>query len=165
MKNRKVQPKSISKKIIAINKKASFEYFIEKKFEAGLVLKGWEAKGLREGRAHIKESYVLLKNQEAWLIGCHISPLPSTSTHVKPDPIRTKKLLLNKAELNKLYGSVERKGYTIVPLKLYWIKGKAKCEIALAKGKKEYDKRSTSKDRDWNRKKRRIIKNLSNSKT
>ncbi|MBN1684994.1 MAG: SsrA-binding protein SmpB [Gammaproteobacteria bacterium] len=146
-------------KIIALNKKATHDYFIEQKFEAGLMLQGWEVKSLRAGRAQLRDSYILLKHQEAWLIGCHISPLVSASTHIQPDPTRTRKLLLNKAELNKLYGSVERKGYTIVPLKLYWKNGRAKCEIALVKGKKEYDKRAVKKERDWEREKARVTKN------
>lgn len=145
-------------KIIALNKKALHDYFIEQKFNAGLVLQGWEVKSLREGHVQLRDSYVLLKNQEAWLIGCHISPLLSASSHIQPDPTRTRKLLLNKAELNKLYGSVERKGFSLIPLKLYWQKGKAKCELALAKGKKEYDKRATKKEKDWEREKARITK-------
>ena len=145
-------------KIIVLNKKASHDYFIEQKFEAGLVLQGWEVKSLRAGHVQLRDSYILLKRQEAWLIGCHITPLLSASTHIHPDPVRTRKLLLNKTELDKLYGSVEQKGYTIVPLNLYWKNGRAKCEIALVKGKKEYDKRATKKDKDWEREKARILK-------
>ncbi|OGT10857.1 MAG: SsrA-binding protein, partial [Gammaproteobacteria bacterium GWE2_42_36] len=128
---------------IALNKKAQHDYFIEERFEAGLVLEGWEVKSLRAGKVQLRDSYVILKGGEAWLIGCHISPLLTASTHIHPDPIRTRKLLLNQSELDKLYGGVERKGFTLVPLKLYWKKGRAKCEIALVKGKKEYDKRET----------------------
>jgi len=143
---------------IALNKKAQHDYFIEERFEAGLVLEGWEVKSLRAGKVQLRDSYVILKGGEAWLIGCHISPLLTASTHIHPDPIRTRKLLLNQSELDKLYGGVERKGFTLVPLKLYWKKGRAKCEIALVKGKKEYDKRETLKDRDWDREKERMMK-------
>lgn len=144
--------------MIAVNRQATHEYFIEERFEAGLVLEGWEVKSLRAGRAQLKESYVTLKDGEAWLLGAHISPLPSASTHIEPDPIRTRKLLLHKHELNKLIGHVERKGYTLVPLVLYWHKGRAKIEIGLAKGKKLHDKRATEKDRDWQREKQRLFK-------
>jgi len=143
---------------IAVNRRAHHDYFVEQTLEAGLVLEGWEVKSLRDGRAQLAESYVLLKNNEAWLFGCHITPLNTASTHIHPDPLRTRKLLLNEGELNKLYGSVERKGYTVVPLKLYWKRGRAKVEIALVKGKKEYDKRATQKDQDWRREKERILR-------
>jgi SsrA-binding protein len=144
--------------IIAVNRQATHEYFIEERYEAGLVLEGWEVKSLREGRVQLKESYVLLKQGEAWLFGAHISPLLSASTHVNPDNIRSRKLLLNRHELNKLIGQVERKGYTLIPLRLYWKKGRAKLEIGLAKGKQLHDKRAASKDRDWQREKARIMK-------
>lgn len=143
---------------IAVNRQATHEYFIEERFEAGLVLEGWEVKSLREGRVQLKESYVLLKKGEAWLFGAHISPLLSASTHVNPDNIRSRKLLLNRHELNKLIGQVERKGYTLIPLSMYWKKGRAKLEIGLAKGKQLHDKRAASKDRDWQREKARIMK-------
>lgn len=143
---------------IAQNKKARFDYFIEETTEAGLALEGWEVKSLRAGRVQLKEAYVFLKNAEAFLFGAHISPLPTASTHVIPDPIRTRKLLLNRAELNRLVGAVERRGYTLVPLQLYWKDGRAKLRIGLAKGKKEHDKRASSKDRDWQREKSRLMK-------
>jgi len=141
---------------IALNRKARHDYFIEETFEAGLVLQGWEVKSLRSGKANLTDSYVLLKQGEAWLFGCNVSPLLSASTHVHPDATRTRKLLLNQRELNKLYGSVEREGYTAVVLSLYWKKGLAKAQIALARGKKQYDKRAAEKDRDWQRQKQRI---------
>ncbi|MCK5924375.1 MAG: SsrA-binding protein SmpB [Methylococcales bacterium] len=143
---------------IAVNRKATHEYFVEEQFEAGLVLQGWEVKSLREGRIQLKESYVLIQNGEAWLSGAHISPLLSASTHIVPDNIRAKKLLLHSRELDRLIGSVERKGYTIIPLSMYWVKGRAKLKIGLAKGKQLHDKRATSKDRDWQREKGRLMK-------
>ncbi|MBT8429045.1 MAG: SsrA-binding protein SmpB, partial [Gammaproteobacteria bacterium] len=136
---------------IARNKRARFEYFIEDRIEAGLVLEGWEVKSLRAGKAQITESYVLLKDNQVWLFGSHITPLSTASTHVHPDPTRTRKLLLNRSEINRLIGAVERRGYTLVPLSMYWSKGRAKLEIGLAKGKKQHDKRATEKDRDWQR--------------
>ena len=143
---------------IAVNKKARHDYFIEDTFEAGLVLEGWEVKSLRSKSIQLKESYVLLKDAEAWLFGVHISPLPTASTHINPDPLRSRKLLLNRREIDRLIGAVERKGYTIVPLKLYWKKGRAKAEVGLAKGKQLHDKRASSKDRDWQREKARLTK-------
>jgi SsrA-binding protein len=143
---------------IALNKKARHDYFIEDRFEAGLVLQGWEVKSLREGRAQLADSYIIIKDNEAWLFGFHISPLLSVSTHVTPDPTRTRKLLLHRHELDRLIGAVERKGYTLVPLALYWKKGKAKLEIALARGKQAHDKRTTEKDRDWQREKQRLTR-------
>jgi SsrA-binding protein len=143
---------------IAVNRQATHEYFIEQRFEAGLVLEGWEVKSLREGRVQLKESYVVIKRGEAWLYRAHISALLSASTHINPDAIRSKKLLLNRHELNKLIGAVERKGYTIIPLKMYWKAGRAKLEIGLAKGKQLHDKRAASKDQDWQREKARIMK-------
>jgi SsrA-binding protein len=143
--------------IIADNRKARHDYHIESQFEAGLVLEGWEIKSLRAGRAQLKESYVIIKAGEAWLVGAHISPLATASTHITPDPVRSRKLLLHKNELNKLIGAVQRKGYTIVPLNLHWKKGRAKLEIALAKGKKLYDKREAEKRRDWERQKQKIL--------
>lgn len=144
--------------IIALNRQATHDYFIEDRYEAGLVLDGWEVKSLRAGRAQLKESYVTIKNGEAFLFGCHISALLSASSHVHPDALRTRKLLLHRDELNRLIGAVERKGYTLIPLKIYWKKGRAKLEIGLAKGKKLHDKRATEKDRDWQREKEQIMK-------
>ena len=143
---------------IALNKKARHDYFIEDKFEAGIALEGWEVKSLRDGRIQMRDSHVIIKNSEAWLLGALITPLPTASTHITPDPTRTRKLLLHKQELSKLIGAVERKGYTIVPLAMYWKRGKAKIEIGLAKGKQKHDKRATEKDRDWQRQKQRILK-------
>jgi SsrA-binding protein len=150
--------KELNESTIALNKRARYEYFIEEHFEAGMVLQGWEVKSMRAGKAQITEGYVLIKDGEAWLIGAHISPLRTTSTHVIADPTRTRKLLLNRRELDRLVGAVERKGHTVVPLKLYWSKGKAKLEIGLAKGKQSHDKRATEKDRDWQREKSRLMK-------
>jgi len=147
-----------SKRLIAENRKARFDYFIEDRIEAGLALQGWEVKALRAGRAQLKEAYAYLRGGEAFLIGAHISPLPSASTHVTPDPVRTRKLLLHKNELERLIGAVERRGYTLVPLELYWKNGRAKLELGLAKGKKQHDKRATQKDRDWQREKARLLK-------
>jgi len=144
--------------VIALNRKARHEYFIEESFEAGLALSGWEVKSLREGRAQLTESYVIIRDAEAWLLGAHITPLTTASTHVRADPTRTRKLLLHRHELDRLIGSVERKGYTLVPLNLHWKKGKAKLEVGLAKGKKQHDKRATAKDRDWDRQRARILK-------
>lgn len=143
---------------IALNKKAKHDYLIEERFEAGLVLEGWEVKSLREGRTQIKEGYVFVKNGEVWLSGVHISPLLSASTHVDPHPLRVRKLLLNASEISKLIGLTERKGYTLIPLALYWKKGRAKLEIGLGKGKKTHDKRADSKEKDWQRDKQRILK-------
>ena len=143
---------------IAVNKKARFNYFIEDTFQAGLVLEGWEVKSLREGRAQITESHVHIRNNEAWLLGAHITPLGTASTHIRADPTRTRKLLLNRNELDRLIGAVERKGYTLVPLNLHWSKGRVKIDIGLAKGKKQQDKRATQKDRDWKRQQGRILK-------
>lgn len=144
---------------IAQNKKARFEFFIEESFEAGLVLQGWEVKSLRAGKAQLSDSYVLIRDGEAWLANALITPLKTASTHIVPAPQRDRKLLMNKTELNKLIGSVERKGYTLVPLTMYWIRGLAKIKIALAKGKQSHDKRATMKDRDWQRDKARLFKN------
>lgn len=143
---------------IVLNKKARHEYALEDRFEAGLALEGWEVKSLRAGRIQVSDSYVLLKGGQAWLIGALITPLPAASTHVQPDPTRTRRLLLHRSELDKLIGAVERKGYTVVPTAMYWKKGRAKVELALARGKKEHDKRSAEKDRDWQRDKARIMK-------
>ncbi|MDC0178328.1 SsrA-binding protein SmpB [Woeseiaceae bacterium] len=154
------KPNSINKAEmrIAVNKKARYNYFIEDTFEAGIALEGWEVKSLRDRRAQLTESYVHVRNGEAWLFGAHISPLHTASSHVRPDPTRTRKLLLHRSELDRLIGAVERKGYTLVPLNLHWSHGRAKLDIGLAKGKKQHDKRATQKDRDWQRQKARIIK-------
>ena len=143
---------------IAVNRRARFEYFIEERFEAGLVLHGWEVKSLRAGRINVTEAYVLIRNGEAFLIGCNIPPLPTASTHVNPDPTRTRKLLLHQKELAKLVGATEQRGYTVVPLDLHWSRGKAKLSIGLAKGKKQHDKRADKKERDWQREKERLLK-------
>ena len=144
---------------IATNKKAFHDYFIEKKFEAGLALQGWEVKSIRANRVQLKESYVVLKNHEAWLIGAHFSPLLSSSTHIKPDPTRSRKLLLHKKELDKLMMAKNKQGYTIVALNIHWRKNCAKLEIAIAKGKKLYDKRDSDKQKTWDREKHRLLKN------
>lgn len=143
---------------ISVNKKARHEYFLEDQFEAGLVLQGWEVKSLRAARINFSESYVLLKDNEAWLFGCHISPLTTASTHITTDPIRTRKLLLNRKEISRLIGAREREGYTIVPVEIYWKQGRVKLKIALAKGKKLHDKRADSKNRDWQRQKQHLMK-------
>lgn len=143
---------------ITDNKKAFHDYFIEEKFEAGLVLEGWEVKAIRSGRVQLKEAYVVLKSAEVFIIGMHISPLPTASTHIHPDPTRTRKLLLHEAEIRKLIGSVERAGYALVPLDLHYTKGRIKLTIGLAKGKKQYDKRDTDKKRDWEREKQRLMR-------
>ncbi len=144
--------------LIAANRKARHDYFIEATFEAGLVLEGWEVKSLRAGSAQITESYVYIRNGEAWLIGAHFSPLKTASTHINAQPTRTRKLLLHRQELDRLIGAVERKGMALVPLDLHWHKGRAKLSIGVAKGKKQHDKRATDKDRDWQRQKARILK-------
>ncbi|RKZ87233.1 MAG: SsrA-binding protein [Gammaproteobacteria bacterium] len=144
---------------IAQNRRARHDYFLEDKFEAGIVLEGWEVKSMRDGRLQLNESYIVIHKGEAWLHGAHISPLLSASTHIHPDNIRRRKLLLNRIELNRLIGAVDRKGYTIVPVAMYWKKGRAKLEIALAKGKQHHDKRAAAKDQDWAREKARIFRN------
>jgi len=145
-------------RLIAENRRARYDYFIEERLEAGLVLQGWEVKSMRAGKAQVAEAYVYLKEGEAFLFGANITPLKTASTHLVPDPIRTRKQLLNKSELSRLVGSVERKGYTLVPLDLHWKDGRAKLEIGLAKGKKQHDKRATEKDRDWQRDKARVMR-------
>jgi SsrA-binding protein len=145
--------------VIAQNRKAWHDYFIEQKFEAGLVLQGWEVKCLRAGRAQLKEGYVVIEHNEAFLVGTHFSPLTSTSTHIKANPTRTRKLLLHREELNKLIGATERKGYTLIPLQLYWQRGRAKLEIGLAKGKQAHDKRADLKKRESDREMQRVLKN------
>jgi SsrA-binding protein len=143
---------------IADNKKAFHDYFIEDKFEAGLVLEGWEVKAIRAGRVQLKEAYVVLKSAEVYLIGCHISPLLAASTHIYPDPTRSRKLLLHAEEISKLIGKTERAGFTLVPLDMHFVKGRIKLQIGLAKGKKEFDKRATVKEREWQREKQRIVR-------
>ena len=143
---------------IVDNKKAFFDYFIEDRYEAGLVLHGWEVKAIRAGRAQIKEGYVVLQNGAFYLIGAHISPLNSASTHVTPDTVRTRKLLLNAAEIDKLIGKVEQRGYTVVPLNLHYSKGNVKLDIGVAKGKKQYDKRATEKEKDGKREQQQAMK-------
>jgi len=143
---------------IADNKKAFHDYFIEEKFEAGIVLEGWEVKAIRANRIQLKEAYVVIKNGAVYLIGCHISPLLSASTHILPDPTRSRKLLLHAAEINKLIGKTERAGFTLVPLNMHFSKGRIKLEIGLAKGKKQHDKRAAEKDREWEREKQRLVR-------
>jgi len=143
---------------IVQNKKAFHDYFIEEKYEAGIALEGWEVKAIRAGRAQLKESYVIIQRGELFLIGAHISPLPTASTHVKPDPVRTRKLLLHAEEISRLIGKVERAGYTLVALDLHYTKGRVKAEIGLAKGKKKHDMRETEKKREWEREKQRLLR-------
>lgn len=154
-KNKKISENNGS---IAVNRKAFHDYHIEQRFEAGIALEGWEVKSIRAGRIQIRDSYVILKQSEAWIIGMHITPLSTTSAHIKTDPLRTRKLLLHSRELRTLIGSVQRKGYTLTTLSLYWKKNRVKVEIGLGKGKKEYDKRETLKQRDWEREKQRTTK-------
>ncbi len=144
---------------IVDNKKAFHDYFIEERFEAGLMLEGWEVKAIRAGRAQIKEAYVVVKDGEVFLLGAHISPLATASTHVNPDPVRTRKLLLHDKEIAKLIGKVERAGYALVPLDMHFAKGRVKLEIGLAKGKKQFDKRESEKQKDWEREKGRLMRN------
>lgn len=143
---------------IILNKKARHDFFIEEKYEAGLALEGWEVKSLRAGKVQIRDSYILLKEGEAYLFGALITPLPTASTHISPDPQRSRKLLMHRREINKLIGLVERKGYAVVPTAMYWKKGRAKIEIALARGKQSHDKRQAEKDRDWQKQKQRLLK-------
>jgi SsrA-binding protein len=144
---------------IAQNKKAFHDYFIEEKYEAGMVLDGWEVKAIRAGRTQLKEAYVIIRGGELYLLGCHISPLPTASTHVNPDPVRTRKLLLHAEEISKLIGKVERAGFTLVPLDMHFVRGRIKLEIGLAKGKKQHDKRDAEKEKDWQREKQRLMRN------
>ena len=144
--------------VIAVFRRARHDYFIEDLLVGGLELEGWEVKSLREGNAQLTEAYVNLRNGEAWLVGAHFAPLKTTSSHVKAEPTRARKLLLHRYELDRLTGAVERKGYALVPLDLHWFKGRAKLDFGLAKGKKQHDKRTDKKDRDWQRQKERILK-------
>ena len=144
---------------IVENKKAYHDYFVEEKFEAGIALQGWEVKAIRAGRAQLKEAYVVVKDGEIVLLGAHVTPLPTASTHIHPDPTRTRKLLLHRPEINRLIGKVERAGYTLTPLDLHYSKGRVKLEIGLARGKKQYDKRATVKEREWKREQQRLLRN------
>lgn len=143
---------------IANNKKAFHDYFIEEKYEAGLALEGWEVKAIRAGRVQIKEAYVVIKGGELWLLGMHITPLSEASTHVNPDPTRTRKLLLHSREIDRLVGKVERAGFTMVPVDLHYTRGRVKVEIGLAKGKKQHDKRDVQQEKDWKREQGRLLK-------
>ncbi len=143
---------------IVENRKASHDYFIEERYEAGIALEGWEVKAIRAGRAQLKEAYVMVRNEEIFLIGAHISPLSAASTHVHPDPVRTRKLLLHAEEIRRLIGRVDRAGYTLVPLDLHYLRGRVKINIGLAKGKKQYDKRAAEKEKDWKREQQRLLR-------
>ena len=143
---------------IVENKKAFHDYFVEERYEAGLVLEGWEVKAIRAGRVQLKEAYVVLNGAEPFIIGMHVSALPTASTHVNPDPTRSRKLLLNAEEIKKLIGKVEQKGYTLVPLNLHYAKGRVKLDIGLVKGKKQHDKRAAEKDRDWQREQQQLLR-------
>ena len=143
---------------IVENRKAFHDYFIEERFEAGLALEGWEVKAIRAGRANLKEAYVVVRNQEIVLLGAHISPLATASTHIRPDPTRTRKLLMHRAEINRLIGQVERAGYTLTPIDLHFRDGRIKLSVGLAKGKKQFDKRATIKEREWNREQQRLLR-------
>ena len=145
-------------RVIAENRRARHDYFIEERLESGLVLEGWEVKALRAGRGQLSEAYVYLRGNEAFLTGAHISPLNTVSSHKVADPVRTRKLLLHRNQLDHLVGAVERRGYTIVPTELYWKAGRAKLQIGLAKGKQKHDKRASEKDRDWERQKSRLLR-------
>jgi SsrA-binding protein len=145
---------------IVDNKKAFHDYFIEERFEAGMVLEGWEVKAIRAGRVQLKEAYVIVKSGEVFLFGAHISALSTASTHITPDPVRTRKLLLKGEEIKRLIGKVERAGYTMVPINMHFQRGRIKCEIGLAKGKKQHDKRDTERDRDWQREQQKIMKQI-----
>jgi len=147
-----------SKKTIAVNKRARFEFQIEERIEAGIALEGWEVKSLRAGSVQFADSYVLLKDNEAYLFGCHMEPLPTASSHVRPDPTRTRKLLLHRREIDHLVGLVERKGFTLIPTAMYFSRGRVKVEIGVARGKRQHDKRREVRDRDWERQKARIMK-------
>lgn len=144
--------------VIAVNRKARHEFFIEDRLEAGIELQGWEVRSLRAGRAQIAEAYVVIRHGEIWLIGANIVPLPSASTHIQPDPTRTRRLLLHRREIDRLIGAVERRGYTLIPLRLYWKRGKAKLEVGVARGKRKHDKRASEKEKDWQRQKQRILR-------
>ena len=146
---------------IVQNRKASHDYFIEERHEAGIVLEGWEVKAIRAGRAQIGDAYVMIKGGELWLIGAHVSPLPTVSTHFVPDPTRTRKLLLQAEEIRRLIGKVEQRGYTLVPLNLHYSKGRIKLELGLARGKLKHDKRAAEREREWEREKQRLLRTRS----
>ncbi|TYL48888.1 SsrA-binding protein SmpB [Marinomonas sp. IMCC 4694] len=154
----KVKKKSSSTGTIALNKRAKYDYFVDQKFEAGLVLSGWEVKSLREGKAQLVDAFVIIHQNEAWLVGARITPLLSASTHVVCEPMRQRKLLLNRKELERIIQVTEQKGKTCAAMALYWKANKIKCEVALVTGKKEHDKRDTERDRDWSRDKERLMK-------
>jgi len=160
MANAKTKKQSESS-TIALNKKSRHDFILGERYEAGLALEGWEVKSLRAGRVQLRDSYVIIKDGEAWLLGALITPLPTASTHIQPDPQRTRKLLLHREELSKLIGAVERKGYALIPTAMYWKRGRAKLEIALAKGKQAHDKRASERERDWSREKQRLLKGRS----
>jgi SsrA-binding protein len=143
---------------IANNRKAWHDYFIEEKFEAGIVLEGWEVKAIRAGRLQLRDAYVIVRDNALWLLGCTITPLPTVSTHFQPDPTRTRKLLMHAREIDRLIGAVERSGYTLVPLDMHYVKGRVKLEIGLAKGKKQHDKRESERERDWQRQRQRLLR-------
>jgi SsrA-binding protein len=143
---------------IVENRKAFHDYFVEERYEAGIALEGWEVKAIRAGRVQIKEAYVVLKDGEVFLVGAHVSPLATASTHVRPDPVRTRKLLLRAEEIRRLIGRVERAGYALVPLDLHYSRGRIKLEIGLARGKKQYDKRAAEREREWNRERQRLLR-------
>jgi len=143
---------------IVENRKAQHDYFIEERYEAGLTLEGWEVKAIRAGRAQLKEAYVTVSGEEIFLIGAHISPLPAASTHVHPDPVRTRKLLLHAEEIRRLIGKVDRAGYTLVPLDLHYVRGRVKIAVGLAKGKKQHDKRAAEKEKEWKREQQRLMR-------
>jgi SsrA-binding protein len=156
----KTAPKSSSARLIADNRRARHDYNLEQQWEAGIALEGWEVKSIRAGRVQLSDSYAIIKDGEVWLLGAHIMPLSTASTHINPDAQRTRKLLLHDYELKKIIGAVQRKGYTLVPLNMHWYKNHIKVELALAKGKKQYDKRETEKRRDWEREKQRLRKTM-----
>jgi SsrA-binding protein len=143
---------------ISQNRKAWHDYFIEERFEAGMVLQGWEVKAIRAGRLQLRDAYVTVHGSEIWLVGCSVTPLPTVSTHFQPDPTRTRKLLMNAREIDRLIGAVERSGYTLVPLDMHYSKGRIKLEIGLAKGKKQHDKRESERERDWQRERQRLLR-------
>jgi SsrA-binding protein len=143
---------------IAENRKAFHDYFIEERYEAGIALEGWEVKAIRAGRVQLKEAYVMVRGEEVFLIGAHVSPLAEASTHVRPDPVRTRKLLLHSDEIRRLIGKVQRAGYTLVPLDLHYTRGRVKLAVGLAKGKRQYDKRATEKEKEWQREKQRLLR-------
>jgi len=143
---------------IVENRKAQHDYFIEERYEAGLALEGWEVKAIRAGRAQLKEAYIIVRNEEIFLIGAHVSPLPAASTHVQTDPVRTRKLLLHSEEIRRLIGKVNRAGYTLVPLDLHYLRGRVKVNVGLAKGKKQHDKRAAEKEKEWKREQQRLLR-------